>query len=263
MPEPRPLAVVTGASSGIGAVFARTLAARGHDLILVARRKDRLEQLAAELRTASEIVQADLGDANDLALVERRIAERPVDLLVNNAGFGSMGRFVEAPLDGQDAMHRVHVIATMRLSHAALPGMIARRQGGIINVSSVAAFTQNPGSVSYCATKAWINSFTEGLYLELKSIDSPVTVQALCPGYTYTEFHDVIGWKRSNAPKWSWMPAETVVEASLEGLARGRLFVVPGWGYRLLVFMTKVIPRPIWHAALLRTARRMGRIRKN
>lgn len=157
-------------------------------------------------------------------------------------------------------MHRVHVTATFRLTHAALTGMMARRRGGIINVSSVAGFTQNPGSVSYCATKAWINSFTEGLYLELKTMNSPVKVQALCPGYTYSEFHDVIKWDRGHVAKWLWMSAESVVEASLQGLDRGRLFVIPGWHYRILVFLARQIPRFIWHAAVLRASRRLGRI---
>jgi len=262
MSQARPLAMVTGASSGIGAVFARALAARGYDLVLVARRKDRLEGLAAELKTHSELLQADLGAPDDLANVERRIAERPVDLLVNNAGFGSKGRFFEAGLDVQDQMHRVHIIATFRLTYAALAGMTARRHGAIINVSSVAGFTQNPGSVSYCATKAWINSFTEGLYLELRAMRSPVKVQALCPGYTYSEFHDVIKWDRSHVAKWLWMSAESVVEASLQGLDRRRLFVVPGWPYRMMVFLARWVPRPIWHAAILRASRRLGRVER-
>ena len=116
-----------------------------------------------------------------------------LQLLVNNAGFGTLGRFYEAPIDSQDAMHRLHVMATMRLTHAALGNLTARNQGGMINVSSVAAFVPRPGSTSYYATKAWINCFTEGVYLELKSAGSRVCMQALCPGFTYTEFHDVSG----------------------------------------------------------------------
>ena len=138
-------ALITGASSGIGATFARALARRGYDLILVARRKERLEELGRELAAAhgtlTEALAADLGAAADLLRVERRIKESAVDLLVNNAGFGLIGRFSGGDVEGQDLMHRVHVTATMRLTHATLPGMIERRKGGIINVSSVAAWT--------------------------------------------------------------------------------------------------------------------------
>jgi hypothetical protein len=244
-------------------VFARTLAARGYNLVLVARRKERLQELGAELAaahgTVTEALEADLSAAAELARVERRIKESAVDLLINNAGFGLIGRFSSGDVEGQDQMHRVHVTATMRLTHAALSGMIERRKGGVINVSSVAAFTQNPGSVSYCASKAWINSFTEGVYLELKAIRSPVRAQVLCPGYTYTEFHDVIKWDRKNVASWLWMPAQAVVDASLRGLERDRLFVVPGWPYRAVVLGARYIPRFIWHSTLLRAAKRMGR----
>lgn len=259
----RPLALVTGASSGIGAVFARTLAARGYNLVLVARRKERLEGLGAELAkahsTVTDVLEADLSAPADLARVERRIKESAVDLLINNAGVGLIGRFSSGDVEGQDHMHRLHVTATMRLTHAALPGMIERRKGGIINVSSVAAFTPNPGSVSYCATKSYINSFSEGVYLELKAINSPVRIQALCPGYTYTEFHDVIGWDRKNAPASMWMSAEDVVDESLKGLDRDRLIVIPGWKYRALVRIARLMPTSLWHWGLLRAAKRMGR----
>ena len=127
---------------------------------------------------------------------------------MNNAGFGTKGRFYESPLATQAAMHRVHIDATMRLSHAALRSMTARDEGAIVNVSSVAAFVRSPANVSYCATKAWINAFTEGLYLELKGAGSKVDVQSLCPGFTYTEFHDVLGADRNKVPKWLWMNAE-------------------------------------------------------
>lgn len=153
---------------------------------------------------------------------------------MNNAGFGSTGRFFEIPVDSQDQMHRLHVMATLRLTHAALRGMTARAHGAVINVSSVAGFGQSPGSISYYATKAWMNSFTKGLYLELKTVRSPVKVQALCPGFTLSEFHDVVGMDRTAVPSWMWMRAEDVVDA-LKGLATGKLFVVPGAIYKLAV----------------------------
>jgi len=256
MTDTRPLALVTGASSGIGATFARRLARDGFALILVARRRDRLEALARELGGA-EVLAADLTRDDELKLVEDRIAAAPdLDLLVNNAGFGTVGRYFEIPVESQDQMHRLHVMATMRLTHAALRAMVPRRKGGVINVSSVAAFGQSPQNVSYCATKAWMNSFTEGLHLELKIAGSPVRVQALCPGFTLSEFHDVVGIDRKTIPSWLWMQAEDVVDASLRGLARGQPLVVPGAIYKLIVKLEAWTPRWLRTAAVVRLARR-------
>jgi uncharacterized protein len=266
MQTSRPLALITGASSGIGACFARRLAARGYDLALVARRKEKLDELAAELQAGAgvhaETIAADLAKDSDRQVVEEYITGAGnLELLVNNAGFGTLGRFHEVNVEGQDQMYRLHVLATARLTHAALPGMIARGRGGVINVSSVAAFWQTPFSVSYCSTKAWINAFTESLYLELKAAGSPVRVQALCPGFTYTEFHDVMGVDRKRIPDGFWMSADDVVEASLSGLDEGRLFVVPGWRYRAIVVLSKILPQALRHAAIARYAKKSGRDR--
>jgi short-subunit dehydrogenase len=249
--------MVTGASSGIGETFARRLARDGFALILVARRLDLLEKLARDLGGA-ETLAADLTLEEDLARVEARIASEPhLELLVNNAGFGTRGRFWETPLDGQQRMHQLHVVATMRLSRAALAAMVPRATGGIVNVSSVAAFGQSPGNISYCATKAWMNSFTEGLDLELRGSGSPVRVQALCPGFTITGFHDTMGMSRDGIPSWLWMRAEDVVDASLRALARGKpLFVVPGAIYKTVVCFEKLAPRWLRSAAVVRVARR-------
>ena len=249
----RPLALVTGASAGIGAAYARRLAAQGYDLVLVARRVDRLNALAAELSrrhgARAESLPADLTKEAELKTVEDRIArEEHLEFLLNNAGFGARGRFYESPLEIQDAMLRLHAIATMRLSHSALRKMTERAKGAVVNVSSVAAFIARPGSVSYHATKAWMNAFTEGLYLELKQARSPVRVQALCPGYTLTEFHDVKGFDRRQVPASLWTPVEKVVDASLAGLKRNKLFVVPGWRYKFIVFLLRLTPRPVLHA---------------
>lgn len=242
----RTLVAITGASSGIGAAFARKLAPE-HDLLLIARRRDRLEQLAIELSAAFpsriEILPADLTAEPDLAAVADRILfDDRLALLVNNAGFGSTGRFWEAPLETQEAMHRLHVMATVRLTHAALRNMVPRDFGAIVNVASVAAFLRNAGSVSYGASKSWMTSFTEGLYLELKGLPSNVSVQALCPGFTYSEFHSVMGVPRDRlAGSAFWLTADQVVDSSLDGLRRHKLFVIPGWRYRLLAtFFTKV-----------------------
>ena len=241
------LVAITGASSGIGAVFARKLAA-DYDLLLIARRKDRLQELARELNRSYgrrvEVLEADLSAAADLEKVAARLAVDPnLVMLINNAGFGSKGRFWEAPLETQTQMHQLHVMAAMRLTHAALSNMVPRDLGAVINVASVASFVRSQGSVSYGATKAWMTAFTEGLYLELKGTGSHVLVQALCPGFTYSEFHDTMAVSRSAlAGRNFWLRAEDVVDASLEGLRRKKLFVIPGWRYRVLVALLTKLP---------------------
>lgn len=254
----RPLALITGASSGIGAEFARQLAVRGYDVALVARRRHHLEALANELRDRHNVqahtLVADLTQEADLKTVEDYIVgAETLELLVNNAGFGTAGWFLETQLAGHDAMHRLHVIATLRLTHTALVKMTVRKKGAVVNVSSLAAFAPPPGSTSYYATKAWMNCFTEGLCLELKSQGSPVRVQALCPGFTITEFHDVMGVDRKTVPRSLWMSAEDVVSASLKGLAQGKLFVVPGWQYKFFWFVLRILPRWFLHTLAVRS----------
>jgi uncharacterized protein len=250
------IALITGASSGIGETFARALSKRGCHLILVARRKERLEKLAAELANA-EVLSADLTIDTDLKAVEERIlAATNLAFLVNNAGYGIHGVFFDSDIEAQDRMHRLHVIATERLTHAALKGMTARASGTIINISSVAGFFTNPFNVSYCATKAWINSFTEGIYLELKALHSPVRIQALCPGFTYTEFHDVMKMDRNAIPAFLWTSAEKVVTTSLRELQWDRLFVIPGWKYKVLVAVSRCFPRKIRHWGSIRYSRK-------
>jgi uncharacterized protein len=259
MENSRPLALVTGASSGIGAVFARRLSRDGYGLILVARRRERLEALAHELGGA-EIFPADLTRDEDLHRVEERIAAAPrLEMLVNNAGFGTLGRVFQADLAAQDQMHRLHIMATMHLCHAALRAMVPRGKGAVINVSSVAAFGTAPGSVSYSATKAWINSFTEGLDLDLRSMGSPVKVQALCPGFTVTEFHDVMHMDRKRIPAWLWMRAEDVVDASMEGLAKGDVIVIPGEIYKFLAKVESWMPRSLRASLALQYGKKTGR----
>jgi short-subunit dehydrogenase len=249
-------ALITGASSGIGEVFARKLAGRGYGLILVARREDRLRTLAASLPTKTELLGADLASEVGLAAVEKAIRDcAGLELLVNNAGFGTLGRFWEADLAGQIRMHEVHVMATMRLTHAALAGMVARGSGGVISVSSVAAFGQSPGNVSYCATKAWINSFTEGLDMELRSVGSAVKVQALCPGFTETEVHETMRMDPRLIPSFLWLKADSVVEESLRGLERGKVIVIPNWKYKVAAALLRHLP----HALKRRTGRPGGK----
>jgi short-subunit dehydrogenase len=243
----RRLAVITGASSGIGAMFARKLAARGYDLLLVARREDRLRSLAVELseiyHISSDVLAADLAVDCDRERVAERIRASPnLELLVNNAGFGTLGFFLDNAVESQLRMHRLHVLAALHLMHAALENLVPRAEGGIINVSSVAAFGQTAGSVSYSATKGWMNAFTAGIYAELEVQKSPVKVQALCPGFTLSEFHDTLRMDRSPIPKSLWMTADFVVSESLRGFDRGKLFVIPGWRYKLIVTFMKLMP---------------------
>jgi short-subunit dehydrogenase len=241
------VAVITGASSGIGMMFARRLAA-GYDLLLIARRADRLESLAARLTAqhgaAVAVLPADLTDQNDLTMVANRIAGiTELALLVNNAGFGAAGLFWKSDLETQERMHRLHVMATVRLTHAALGNMTAANSGGIINVASVASFVRGVGSASYGATKTWMAAFSESLYLELKSVGSAVKIQALCPGFTFSEFHDTMHADRNKlAPPSLWMPTDFVVNQSLNGLRRDKLFVVPGWRYKLIVALLTKLP---------------------
>lgn len=252
----RPLALITGASAGIGATFARTLAARGYDEILVARRRDRLEALAAELTQAhgvrADVIAADLTDAGQLQRVDARVRTAPIpDLVINNAGFGIPGRFWETDVEAQDRLHQLHIVAAMRLTHAALAVMVPRGGGAVINVSSVAAFFPSPGSATYAASKCWMNRFTEGLYMELGRMRSRVRIQALCPGFTSTEFQDVAGIDRATVPASWWLSADEVVRASLEGLERNRLFVIPGWRYKLLVRATSLLPGSLIRAGAI------------
>ena len=263
------LAIITGASSGLGVVFARKLAARGYDLLLIARREDRLQSIAHEIgehhHVQTEILVADLTDDAGLAAVAARIRDASnLGLLVNNAGFGTLGYFFEADPRAQEQMHRLHVIATMRLSHSALANLVPRATPGtgIINVSSVAAYGSSPQNVSYCATKTWMNRFTEGLAIELGAKSSPVTVQALCPGFTLTEFHDTMPMDRSSIPASLWMTADFVVEESLRGFDRRAVFVIPGWRYKLLVWIMKLVPSGLMRWGSIRAAQRYKQPKK-
>jgi short-subunit dehydrogenase len=243
----RSVAVVTGASAGLGGVFAQRLAGQGCDLILVARRENRLRTLAAELEgrygVAAEILVADLTDDADRRAVAERIREcERLEYLINNAGFGTQPLFAGASLASQDAMARLHVLAVMHLTHAALEGLIRRGRGYLVNVSSVAGFFAGPSNVMYCSTKAWMTNFTQGLAIELAG--TGVTVQALCPGFTYTEFHDVSGMDRRSVPRKWWLDAGFVVDCSLRALRRGRpVVVIPGIRYKIVSAILQALPR--------------------
>jgi short-subunit dehydrogenase len=243
----RPLAVVTGASAGIGKVFCERLAGQGYDLIVAARNAGRLESLRAELEqrygVAVEVFPADLTIDTDVSLLAERLTRSPrLALLVNNAGFGTRGRLADASPAVQESMLRLHVIAPMRLTQAALPVLLRNRQGAILNVSSIASFIYSAGNVNYCATKAYLTTFSEGLAAELRG--TGVKVQALCPGFTRSEFHQRMDADMSELPRWMWMSAASVVDTSLRALERGRPVVcIPGFRYKLVVLLVRLLPR--------------------
>jgi len=243
------VALVTGASSGIGRAFAVALAQRGCQLVVVARRRSRLEELAAELKVVSghdvEVLASDLTEPGSLADVEARLSdrERPVDLLINNAGVGGSGPFTGQTADHEEAEIRLNVVAPTRLASAALCGMVERGRGGIVNVSSIAGVQAVPFLATYAATKAYLNSFSLALHEEMRG--KGVAVVALLPGMTRTEFHAAAGLDRSSVPGPAWLSAEEVAEAGLVALERGRAVAVPKAGYRVFVGLSRVTPLAI------------------
>ena len=238
-----PVALVTGASSGIGRALAVQLAADGSDLVVVARRQDRLEELASELHAAHgvkvEVLVADMSDPDQLATVEDRL-RAGVDLLVNNAGVGGQGPFAEIPLDRQDSQIRLNVLAPVRLTHAALEHMLPRGNGGILNVSSIAGLQPMPYVATYAATKAYLSTFTVALHEEVRG--RGVSVTNLLPGFTRTEFHGAADIDRSFLPRPAWMKADTVARAGLRAVAENRAQCVPGLGYRILSGLSAATP---------------------
>ena len=239
----RPVALVTGPTAGIGLSFAHQLAASGHDLVLVSRTRDRLETLATELHqrygVEADVIVADLGNRADLAAVEARLADasRPVDLLVNNAGFGLKRKFLDNSVEDEQYLLDVLVTAVLRLTHAALGPMVQRGAGSIVNVSSVAGYLPRG---TYSAAKAYVTSLSE--WADLTYRDQGVRVMALLPGFTKTEFHARMDVSRESAPSWMWLDVDRLVAEALRDLHRGRTISVPSRRYKVLSAAAKYTP---------------------
>ena len=244
--EQRPIALITGATVGIGAAFAELLARESHDLVLVARDLSRLNQRAEEWRTAFgvdvEVIQADLTRDEDIRRIVLRLQNlsRPIDVLINNAGFGINKSFLASETSEEIALLDVLVTAPMHLMHAALPAMKERDSGTIINVSSVAGWIAGG---TYSAAKSYLTVLTESLHTELSQTN--VTVHALCPGFTRTEFHQRGGMKMGALPSWLWLSAEEVVADAWKSAKAGKVISVPGRIYKTLSFISRFGPRPL------------------
>jgi len=232
-------AVITGASSGLGLSFAKKLAAYGFDLVLIARRKERLQEIATQLESEysiqCEIIPADLAIVEDIEKVADSIKQiSNLDILINNAGFATKGNFADVPIKKDMCMLHVHMTAPIQFTYTALQIMRERKQGVIINVSSLGAFVLTPGNVLYDATKSFLNTFSKNLRLEVRGMG--IKIQALCPGFIRTEFHevgDLQNFDRSSVPDYLWMTPDNVVSQSLKALGKNRKTVfIPGWRHR-------------------------------
>ncbi|MGH3583755.1 MAG: SDR family NAD(P)-dependent oxidoreductase [Mycobacterium sp.] len=255
----KPIALITGPTSGIGAGFARRYAADGYDLVLVARDAGRLEELAAELRDHAgahvEVLPADLARETDRRTVCDRLAAG-VQVLVNNAGFGTSGEFWNADYATLQSQLDVNVTAVMALTHAALPPMLAAGKGTVINVASVAGLLPGRGS-TYSASKSWVIAFSEGLANGLDG--TGVGVHALCPGFVHTEFHDRAGIEMSGTPSWFWLEVSDVVRDCLAAVAKGEVVIVPGLQYKVLTTAGRLAPRSLVRGLTKRVGKGRGR----
>ncbi|MFG3248314.1 SDR family NAD(P)-dependent oxidoreductase [Streptomyces sp. NPDC048187] len=252
-------ALITGSTAGLGAAFARRLAADGHDLVLVARDTKRLREQATELHDRhgieAEVRTADLSTDAGIDAVADRLGSRrnPVDLLINNAGFGNKGRFLDVPMADELTMLKVHCEAVLRLTSAAVEPMRERGRGGVVNVASVAAFVPRG---TYGASKAWVVQFTQGVAKDLAG--SGVRLMALAPGFVRTEFHQRAGMSTDNIPNWMWLDADNVVAAALADLSRGRTLSIPDPRYKALMGAAKLVPRGLLGGLTSRTGRKYG-----
>jgi uncharacterized protein len=260
MPTPWTRALVTGASSGIGRELSRQLAGDGTHLVVVARDEGRLQELADELRSAHggevEVLPADLADPAERKAVEDRLAAEPViDLLVNNAGFGTHGAFADCDPDREEQLILVNALAPLRLARAALPGMVQRRRGWVLNVSSMAGLQPSPGNATYAATKAFLTSLSESIHEELRA--SGVQVTAVLPGFTRTEFQQRAGIEGRDIPGFAWQSVEGCAAEALAGARAGKAWVVTGRLNRVVAAAAGVAPRGIRRRVAARVTSRL------
>ncbi|SCK28636.1 SDR family oxidoreductase [Streptomyces sp. WMMB 322] len=252
-------ALITGSTAGLGAAFARRLARDGHHLVMVARDKERLSQEATRLHdlhgVEASVLAADLATDEGISAVEERLRDRehPVDLLVNNAGFGNKGTFLDVPVEDELTMLKVHCEAVLRLTSVAAERMRERGRGGVLNVASVAAFVPRG---TYGASKAWVVQFTQGVAKDLAG--SGVRLMALCPGFVRTEFHERAGMETGSVPGWMWLEADDVVDAAMKDLARGKSLSIPDARYKALMGAARLLPRDLLTKASSTTGRRFG-----
>lgn len=239
-----PRAMITGPTSGIGQGFAQALAEQGHDLILVSRDRTRLDHLASECRRGFgvqvDVIVADLTDRDGIGRVADLLRDDEVDVLVNNAGFGVKGGFLDTTAHQEQQMLDILVTAVMQLTHAALPGMVERGRGYIFTVSSVAGWITGG---TYSAAKAWATVFTESLAVELAG--TGVQPVAVCPGFTRTEFHQRAGMEMESVSDWMWLNVDDVVNQALRDARAGRVISVAGSQYKALSTLLRVLPRPL------------------
>ena len=259
----KPTALITGATSGIGAEYARTLAADGYDLIITGRREEKIKALAEELSdsygSAVDVVLVELSDSEQVDKFIENIKDRNIDLLINNAGFGTAKFFYQEPLELQEKMIAVHLLAHMKIIHAILPKMIKKGTGVIINVSSAGAFLPSPKTATYCGTKAFQRAFTESLYLELEG--TGVQVQAVCPGLTRTDMQIRLGIPEENIIDWGpfqWLSPQEVVTCSLRCLKKKKVLCFPGRLNRMQVLIRHITPEILYYKTISYFFRKYG-----
>ena len=259
----KPLALITGATSGIGAEYARRLASNGYNLIITGRREAKIKALADELSNSYgsdvEVILVELSDSSQVDDLIENIKDRDIHLLVNNAGFGTTKFFSNVSFDLYEKMIHVHVLAHMKIVYAILPGMIEKGAGVIINVSSAGAFLPSPKTVTYSGTKAFWRAFTESLHMELEG--TGVQVQVVCPGLTKTDMHVRLGIPEERTIDWGpfqWISPQEVVECSLRCLKKKKVVCFPGRFNRMQVFMRHITPEALYYKTISYFFRKYG-----
>lgn len=259
----RQTALITGATSGIGAEYARRLAADGHNLIITGRREEKIHALANELTQSNgshvEVYIVELSDPVQLDGFIEKIKDRDIDLLVNNAGFGTTGLFHREPFDHYEKMVSAHILAHMKITYIILPKMIEKGSGTVINVSSSGAFLPSPKTVTYSGTKAFWVAFTESLHLELEG--TGVQVQVVCPGLTKTDMHVRLGIPEEVAADWGpfkWISPQEVVECSMRCLKKKKVLCLPGRLNKMQIFMRRLVPESLYYKTTSRFFREYG-----